>query len=217
VINLMAQMMGLALCLQSLELIALRKHFKTSAVVFAQLILSVVLMVFAQKFAAVGLVVTIALICLGFRGNFNGGSDKFGFTIVLALAVTALFPALEKAAMLYLAIQLCLSYVIAGIVKLKNRQWRSGEALAHFLTNSNYAVPAFVKSLAHRKRVIMLASWIVIAFECSFFAAFVSPKMAVIYAVLGFFFHLGNFVALGLNRFFFVWLSAYPIIFYWNR
>lgn len=149
------------------------------------------------------LLVTQLAIAVRFRGTFNGGSDTMTFQVLLTLVVAEVFleyPLIVKACLWYLAIQLALSYLIAGVVKLAQPSWRSGEALSDFL------------KLNGLPKLSLKTAWFLIFFECAFPAALVSWELSLVLTSAALIFHLVNTYALGLNRFFFAWLSAYPAL-----
>lgn len=141
-----------------------------------------------------------------FRGNFNGGSDAMTLVVLLGLAVGRTFSA--SAGLGYIAAQLVLSYFLAGCWKLRERAWREGSALDRLL-----ALPQY------RSTPLLLPAsrWLgygVIAFECAFPLSLFG--LALPFAALGLTFHAVNARVLGLNRFLWAWLAAYPALFYWS-
>jgi hypothetical protein len=154
-------------------------------------------------------------ICVRFRGTFNGGSDYMSVLILSSLCV-ALHPNLTRAGLAYIAVQLALSYVIAGLVKLRQREWRSGEALGVFLRSTRYGAPAWVARLATPRRCQLLAIAI-IGFETTFPIAFIDPRVCLGLIGLGLCFHLANALVFGLNRFLFAWAAAYPALLFCSQ
>jgi hypothetical protein len=158
-------------------------------------------------------------ICVRFRGTFNGGSDSMTVLILLSLSFAALArpePFGAKAGLAYIAVQLTLSYFIAGIAKLKQAEWRDGSALAGFLTRSAYAAPAWAAQLA-RPALRRPLAWSVIGFECLFPLAWLDPRLCLLLMAAGACFHLLNSYVFGLNRFLFAWLAAYPALFFCSQ
>jgi len=147
------------------------------------------------------MVVTTWLINVRWRGTFNGGSDFMTFHILLAWFVSSVAPGFEKACLLYIAIQVILSYFVAGIAKLRNPEWRSGHALEIFLSRVG---------LTPSKNVCFILSWVLMVFEVLFPLAL---KLPLPFVVMALFFHLANVYIFGLNRFFFAWLAGYPALF----
>jgi hypothetical protein len=161
------------------------------------------------------LLVTQVAIGVRFRGTFNGGSDTFSVVLLAALSLAQLLAAhalAQKAALLYIAVQLTLSYFIAGAAKLQHAEWRSGRALASFVGSGRYGAPRrLVRALDGKVRLAVL-SYGVLGFECGFPLAWSGPRASGVFIGLGLCFHLGTWLLFGLNRFVFVWLAAYPAL-----
>ena len=147
-----------------------------------------------------------------FEGPYNGGSDRMGLLILWMLTAAHLAPApfWSELALAYLAAQLALSYFISGRVKLVNPDWRSGKALGDVFAFSTYPVSEDLRRLAHRPTLMRVASWAVIGFELAFPAALVTQPTLIMALCVAAGFHLANAMLFGLNRFFWVWLAAYP-------
>jgi hypothetical protein len=170
---------------------------------------------------ALFLLVTQVAICVRFRGTFNGGSDMLSVVLLGALSLAQAFSGsrvAQTAALLYIAVQVTLSYFMAGLAKLRHAEWRSGAALASFL--GNYGAPAWVSRALDGRTRLALSSWGVLGFECGFPLAWSGPRACALLVVVGLCFHLGAWLSFGLNRFVFVWAAAYPALYWcsqWSR
>jgi Vitamin K-dependent gamma-carboxylase len=156
------------------------------------------------------------LVCIRFRGASNGGSDSLSVVLTSALSLPVLCgkTALTvQAALLYIAAQVTLSYVISGLVKLRQPDWRSGEALCHFILSSALGAPPAVARLVSHARAAQLLSWGAIGFECLFPLAWLSPGLCLGFLACGVGFHAANVGLFGLNRFFWAWIAGYPALF----
>ncbi len=155
---------------------------------------------------------------LRWRGVFNGGSDYMTLQLLLgSLILTAgTSPLFLKTGLCSIAVQSSLSYFISGIVKIKNKSWRNGKALFYFIQDSIFdnRSDGILMFLMRKSWVMIFISWIVIIFECSFPVIFIRPQWIYFYLSFGFMFHLMNIYFLGLNRFFFAWISTYPSLYY---
>ncbi len=164
------------------------------------------------------LVLLLSQVAIGvrFRGTFNGGSDTLSVIVLLALTVGAWVGGslAHKAALGYIAIQLSLSYFVAGIAKLKEPEWRSGVALRAFCRSAQYGSPLWLRSLLERLAAFRALSWCVLGFECGFPLAWLDTRVASGLLLLAIAFHLGNWLLFGLNRFLWTWLAAYPALLY---
>ena len=143
------------------------------------------------------------------RGSYNGGSDSMLLVVLAALALARLGQ--PRAGMAYAAAQLTLSYVLAGLAKLRDEHWRRGTALPILVALPHYDVPPRLAALLARAR---MASFGMLAFELSFPLAFAWPWP---FLAIGLAFHLTNAIAFGLNRFLWAWLAAYPAVLYITR
>jgi hypothetical protein len=156
-------------------------------------------------------------ICVRFRGTFNGGSDYMTVLILLALSVATFdshVPWLHQACLLYIAVQATLSYLIAGLAKLRVAQWRNGVALRGFVMATPFGPPVWAALLVRDARVCRLLAWGVMAFECLFPLVWVDARVCLAWLSLGLGFHVVNSLVFGLNRFLFAWAAAYPALFY---
>ncbi|MFN0248496.1 MAG: HTTM domain-containing protein [Kofleriaceae bacterium] len=155
---------------------------------------------------------TSLAISVRFRGSYNGGSDSMLLVVTLSLAVARTWPEHARIALAYCAVQLVLSYVIAGIAKLHDPAWRSGRALAILVDLPQYRVPG--RLVGFVSRLSRFGSWAILAFEVAVPIAFAGELACVIVLAIGAAFHVANAVVFGLNRFLWTWLAAYPALLY---
>lgn len=162
--------------------------------------------------------VCVALFMLGvlalsrFQGPYNGGSDRMGLLILCGLCLQYFMPTMlgKEAVLGYVALQLVLSYFIAGWVKIMNPEWRRGRALRDVFLFSAYPVSEATRQWAARPRMLFVMSWAVMLFELLFPFALITQPTLIIALILAACFHLANACMFGLNRFLWVWLAAYP-------
>ena len=161
-----------------------------------------------------GLAVLSLFILERFQGPYNGGSDRMGLLALWCLTLSELMPttALREAVFGYLGLQIMLSYLISGWVKVRNRDWRSGRALADVFQFSAYPVSEDLRRWADRPRVMAAMSWAVMGFELGFPLAMALPVTLMTGLVIAATFHLANAMLFGLNRFFWTWLAVFPAL-----
>ena len=166
--------------------------------------------------AAAGLAVTVWHTAVRVRGTMNGGSDGMLFTVLLmlALATAPVSTRVQHAAVLFVAAQVLLSYIRAGLVKARERDWWNGTALAAFLAIPAYGVPRWIPRSPGLLRVVSLG---VIAFELAAPIALVSTSSAYLYTAVAWCFHLATAVVFGLNRFVLAWSAALPAVWFAAR
>jgi hypothetical protein len=176
------------------------------------------------------------VILLRWRGAFNGGSDFLGLHLVSILFLARLFPASSRVAMgglWYISLQVVWSYFIAGWVKVKNSEWRSGAALAGFLKtsiytdsktdnytdncNDNSTVNGWLTRATHSVGLMQSLTWCFLVFELVFPLSLFGGNYSLILMTIGACFHFSNFILFGLNRFFWIWISAYPALYFCGK
>lgn len=147
-----------------------------------------------------------------FQGPYNGGSDKMSLLILCCLCAARWLPDpfWQEAALAYLAAQLVICYFVSGQVKIVNPEWRSGRALQDVFRFSAYPVSEDLRRFADRPGLLWLMGWAVMLFEVLFPLALVSQPLLIAALVIAGTFHLANACLFGLNRFFWIWLAAYP-------
>ncbi len=164
--------------------------------------------------------VCLALVLLGlgmlkrFAGPYNGGCDRMSLLILCCLCLSYFLPTAhgKEAVFGYAAVQLVLSYWSAGWVKFINPEWRHGRALRDVFLFSAYPVSEAMRGWANKPRLLWAMSWGVMLFELFFPFALITQTTLVIALVLAACFHVTNAFLFGLNRFFWIWLAAYPSI-----
>jgi len=82
---------------------------------------------------------------------------------------------------------------------------------------SAYPVAEDLRALAGRPRLLLAASWAVMLFELLFPLALLHPAALVAALAGAALFHLANALLFGLNRFFWVWLAAYPALLWFQH
>jgi hypothetical protein len=149
-----------------------------------------------------------------FQGPYNGGADRMGLLILfcLCLAQFAPTPFWQEIAFGYLALQLVLSYFISGWVKVVNPDWRNGRALRDVFEFSVYPVSESLRHWADSPRLLFCMSWSVMLFELLFPFSLFSKASLIAALVIAASFHFANACLFGLNRFFWIWIAAYPSI-----
>ncbi|MBM3787746.1 MAG: HTTM domain-containing protein [Acidobacteria bacterium] len=166
----------------------------------------------AAPWVCLALLIHALFILQRFDGPYNGGSDRMGLLILSCLCMGHFMPSLRarEAAFGYLALQVLLSYFIAGWVKISNPEWRTGRASRDILLFSAYPASESLRAGAGWPRSVCAASWAVMLFELGLPVALVSSQALVIGLALAASFHFVNACLFGLNRFFWFWLAAYP-------
>lgn len=190
-------------------------------VIAAQIALAAAALAFEQPHPAVliGMLAATGLTALRWRGTFNGGADYMTVLVLLLLSIEAVNrdrPAVRLGCLWYLSVQAVLSYFIAGVVKFRNADWRSGRVLRRFMSGPPYDPPDFFAALSKRAGLMQLSSWGILLFELSFPLVLHSPAACLAFLTVALVFHLLNFAIFGLNRFIFAWAAAYPALYFYS-
>lgn len=205
--------LGFAIFQQSLEFMRGQQPEKTLGFVRAGL--AIVLMLgFQPLLVESALLVTAVMLIRRFQGPYNGGSDTMTFLVLLCLWLSHIAPTRywQEIALGYLAIQLMLSYFQSGWVKVVNPEWRSGSALQKVFAVSAYPVSENARLWTERPQLLFFMSWAVIGFELVFPLALFNQTLLIIALGIAALFHLANACLFGLNRFFWIWPAAFPVI-----
>ena len=211
-------LMGIAFIQQSAEHL---RGDRSERIIFLPRLLLAVLLIsgYEAEWVVLVLLVIGIIILYRFDGPYNGGADRMSMLILICLFFAHFLPSLywQELAFGYLAIQLILSYFISGWVKIINPQWRSGQALVDVFLYSAYPVSESLRRWSQATKFLFIMSWAVIIFELIFPFSMMSAltlKIALLIAAL---FHLSNALLFGLNRFFWIWLAAYPSIIWFQQ
>ena len=175
-----------------------------------RIIVSLVVLAHPDFFGIALLFLTAFMICVRFRGSFNGGSDSMTLLTLLSLNVGFFRPQSE----LYAHFALCMitafvviSYTVAGLSKLQNPKWRNGEAFTQLITQRRTVEARWVPL-----KFAILSSWTTLIFEGLFALSLTAPAVCVGFLSAGVVFHWLNHRLLGLNRFFWAWVITYPAV-----
>jgi hypothetical protein len=205
--------LGFAIFQQSLEFMHGQQSEKTLGFIRAGL--AILLMLgFQPLLVEAALLVTAIVLIRRFQGPYNGGSDTMTVLVLLCLWLSHVAPSRywQEIALGYLAVQLTLSYFQSGWVKVVNPEWRSGRALQQVFALSAYPVSENVRLWAGRPQVLRAMSWSVMVFELLFPLALLNQTLLIAALGIAALFHLANALLFGLNRFFWIWPAAFPVI-----
>ena len=180
-----------------------------------RLVLSLLLLFGIQTvYVEAGLLFVAILLIRRFQGPFNGGSDAMSVLVLLCLFLSHLAPTRfwQEVALGYLGFQLIFSYFQSGYIKIISPEWRRGEALTDVFAITAYPVSEHARLWAQSPRLMFVMSWAVMLFELIFPLSLLNHTSLLLALMIAALFHLANACLFGLNRFFWIWLAAYPVI-----
>jgi hypothetical protein len=205
--------LALAYAQQSIEFIRGLQPERTWGVI--RLLLSILLLMgFQPVLVEAGLLIVACILLYRFQGPYNGGSDCMSILVLLCLFLSHIAPTpfWQQIALGYLAFQLTFSYFQSGYIKIINADWRSGQALTDVLAITVYPVSEHARKWAQSPQLMLVMSWSVIVFELLFPLSLLNHYALIVALAIAAMFHLANACLFGLNRFFWIWPAAYPII-----
>ena len=211
-------LMGFAYAQQSLEHLVSKSYERVLFLI--RLCLATLLIVGFYSNWAVYLLLLLAFAILHrFQGPYNGGADRMSLLVLFCLCLAHLAPTQFWKEMVfgYLALQLVLSYFISGWVKLANPEWRNGRALRDVFQFSVYPASESLRHWSRWPKLLFIMSWGVMLFELLFPFSLLSNTTLAVALLVAASFHLSNVFCLGLNRFFWIWISAYPSIIWFQQ
>lgn len=172
----MELLVSLSIAIQTLEMISIKEVYSSNGIwrwsdlkpevgnrlgwilegesffkmLWVRLAVAVLFPFFPNPVFAVILFLSTVLISIRWRGTFNGGSDYMTTLVLGAITVSHFFEFYSKpviASVTFVGIQVCLSYFIAGFVKVIRPEWRSGAALSQYLKCGYYDVGKAFQSI----------------------------------------------------------------------
>lgn len=223
------KLLAFATLLQSLELIqieqrwrqlklneggnALQKNFLL--ITYLQLLASILLLLLFSKVALMVLFLCALAVSTRWRGAFNGGSDAMTLLLTGGLALVAIVGVQSTfglGCVYFLGLQAALSYFKGGWVKIRQSGWRSGEILKEILNVPQLGVPPRVRYWSQNPSLMKGLSWGLLAFELLFPLSLLFKTTLLMAMIVAMSFHILNIWLFGLNRFFWIWVASYPLL-----
>jgi hypothetical protein len=156
------------------------------------------------------------LSCFRHRSGLDGAQQMQTIIFASLLLFSVSSDPLAKAGCLwFIGLQALLSYMTAGIVKVRSAAWRGGTALENTFQGARFRNEPLGHALRKHPLVAKALCWSVIVFECAFALLVVmGPRTCFIVLVAGIFFHLAVALVMGLNSFLWSFIATYPAVFF---
>lgn len=149
------------------------------------------------------------------------GSDQMSSLVVVVLGVHVAVPdndLVAIAGLWFLALQLSLSYVTAGVAKVFSPKWRAGTAVTEILSTVTYGRADLKRLLSAVPFLSKTLNYSVIVYECVFpIVLILGGKMTPVFLAGGVLLHAGIAVSMGLNTFFWAFVATYPSVMFCTR
>jgi hypothetical protein len=141
-------------------------------------------------------------------------ADQLNTILLFCLTVNAWLPDLATITLFAIAGQVLCCYFLNGLLKAKANKWWNGAHLKDVLQTENYS-RKWVVNLASKTSgsAFRLPGGVIVIWELSaIITPLLPPALLWIYLGIGIAFHLFNAVVMGLNTFFWSFISSYPAI-----
>jgi uncharacterized membrane protein (DUF485 family) len=146
----------------------------------------------------------------------GSGAEQLSFIVLVTFGLVVVAGGGDGARRLgdgFVAAQVVLAYLAAGVAKAASPIWRSGRAMAGILSTEGYGIPAFARLLSARPRLDKLLCWAVISWEIGFPLVLIAPRpVALALLATGVGFHVSCAIVMGLNRFVWAFCGCYPAV-----
>lgn len=108
----------------------------------------------------------------------------------------------HNAGVLACAVQICLVYGVAGLLKVQGESWQNGTALYYALRGGEFTWPGYSEWIFENGALLALLSYSTVAFQVSFtFLLFLGRRLRLVAVLAGLSFHLGIITFMSLATF----------------
>ncbi len=160
-----------------------------------------------------------SLVVMNYRNVAYGidGADKLLTIIFGAFFILYLQPFylnIQYACLWFISGNVMFAYFISAYHKVKNKEnWYIQNGSLHLFNHPFWVDVKFLTIRTKHQKLFFLLDKTVLIWQLTFLIALlIGGHFLLLYLAIGVGFHLFNAFFLGLNKFLFVWLSAYPAI-----
>jgi hypothetical protein len=142
------------------------------------------------------------------------GADQMQVSVLVPCLLYALapLPAIAQACGWFIALQLVVAYVTAGIAKLASPDWRNGRAVAAIVRCRSTGLRQAFTYIQRFPATARAACWATMLFEVAGPLLLVAGAHAGMgFVVIGTAFHVGIAIVMGFDEFLWAYLAAYPV------
>ena len=160
------------------------------------------------------MVLLITRVLILMRSSYGlDGAFQMNFLGLLALTIgtlSGIHTPVAELCVWFLAGELTLSYLIAGVAKMRSPLWRKSYALNGIFSTRIYGHEAIYHLVTKHSFIPLILCWGTLVFELGFPMALLSQELCIMFCLAGIGFHLFNAIFMGLNTFLFSFLATYP-------
>jgi hypothetical protein len=164
-------------------------------------------------------ILTLLSLIMYYRQSYGmDGADQINMVTLITVTICFAFnsnPEIKKIGIIFLGVHLSFAYFVSGFAKLISPVWRNGLAAKGVLTTYSYG-SALSHQLVKHNFFAYFICWFTIVFECLFpFSLLITnPSYLIVWLAIGFFFHLGIAIIMGLNDFLWAFCAGYVAFYY---
>jgi len=152
-------------------------------------------------------------LAIGLRSRFGlDGTYHMSMLILPCSILIFVMPSkLSLIVQAYFCSQMVLCYLASGFVKMYSKVWRTGECLSGIFSTDAYGHPAMMHIFRFGS-IAFVAAWIVMIGEILIgLSSLMSDTIFYSSLIFGVLLHFSFALFMGLNKFFWTWLAAYPL------
>ena len=149
---------------------------------------------------------------------YMDASEKFGLTILFGFTIYDIFEiqSVKELGLLFICISIFIVYFSTAYHKIRSSSWRNGEVMSIIFSSESGEGQYLANYFYKNPTVSKIVCWGLMLFQLTFFFSLVNYNLLLLYLSLGVFFHLINMYFLKLYSFFIIFVSTYPIIYYFS-
>ena len=113
--------------------------------------------------------------------------------------------------LIFLSLQLIISYATPGLMRIFQKEWRNGTHLIYITRQHTYGNKYLFKVLKGNLIFRKVSAYGIALFEIGSLVAFLLPiELVIVYLFIGALFHISNSIVMGLNTFIWAFIGIYP-------
>lgn len=120
--------------------------------------------------------------------------------------------ALHNIGVVMIIVQLCMLYLSTGLYKAMGEVWQNGTALYYILRVDEFSWPGVAEIIYRNVYLVVLGTYGTVLFEVTFTPSLLNRWSRYVMIMVGFSFHVGIALIMGLITFGWSMLSVYPLL-----
>ena len=149
---------------------------------------------------------------------YMDASEKLCLTILFGFTIYDVFEiqSVKELGLLFICISIFIVYFSTAYHKIRSSIWKNGEVMPIIFSSESVEEQYFANYFYKNPKVSKIVCWGLMLFQLTFFLSLLNYNLLLLYLSLGVFFHLINMYFLKLYSFFIIFVSTYPIIYYFG-